>query len=569
MWKLLLVFGLVVTGCSFDPLGGVLCDSEGSRENGRICKDGVWVTDPTGVDDMNPSDSSGGEDLDMASDSPVDLAEDQSSDLPLADLESDASHDMEDDASNADMGCIPFSAITLCQSEGLNCGTALLTNNCGDEVTVECGTCQAPLQCGVGGVDNVCACEGSSDAQLCATHGAECGTINVLDPACNVMRQVQCGTCTSPESCGGGGTANQCGCLESQTQFCARLGKNCGPVTQIDRCGITRTYDCGSCQGPEFCGADQPNVCGCSEDILCEDASAQCGALAATGCSNFNTADCGTCNGGSCSMNRCICPSGFEFGQGQCNDVNECALGTSTCDTNAICTNTPGSFTCTCKPGYAGDGINCERVFPTLLSQATGTTTGDEVTLGALGANSSNDLYVAVISIDTLTRTVSSVGGLGLTWSALITQCNGANNERLEVWVARGNSAGGSITVKLSGSPFGLAVSAFQYTNVGNIAGQASTSSANGGCILGSPSSSYSYSFTTNHDESLLIAATTSRGSNQAPGAGWTEIEQVGTQSTRHLVMTYENTVGQDVTVSGTFSNSRNWASMAFELVGP
>ena len=29
------------------------------------------------------------------------------------------------------------------------------------------------------------------------------------------------------------------------------------------------------------------------------------------------------------------------------------------CDTNAICTNIVGSFTCACYVGYTGDGVNC------------------------------------------------------------------------------------------------------------------------------------------------------------------------------------------------------------------
>ena len=42
-------------------------------------------------------------------------------------------------------------------------------------------------------------------------------------------------------------------------------------------------------------------------------------------------------------------------------DVNECKTGEHNCDANAnaVCNNTEGSFECTCKPGYSGNGVNC------------------------------------------------------------------------------------------------------------------------------------------------------------------------------------------------------------------
>ena len=40
-------------------------------------------------------------------------------------------------------------------------------------------------------------------------------------------------------------------------------------------------------------------------------------------------------------------------------DNNECEMGTHDCHMNAKCTNTDGSYNCTCNNGYEGDGVNC------------------------------------------------------------------------------------------------------------------------------------------------------------------------------------------------------------------
>ena len=40
-------------------------------------------------------------------------------------------------------------------------------------------------------------------------------------------------------------------------------------------------------------------------------------------------------------------------------DVNECITGEHKCDAKADCNNTEGSFECTCKAGYSGNGVYC------------------------------------------------------------------------------------------------------------------------------------------------------------------------------------------------------------------
>ena len=40
-------------------------------------------------------------------------------------------------------------------------------------------------------------------------------------------------------------------------------------------------------------------------------------------------------------------------------DINECERDEDNCHENANCTNTEGSYTCSCNPGYTGDGVTC------------------------------------------------------------------------------------------------------------------------------------------------------------------------------------------------------------------
>ena len=40
-------------------------------------------------------------------------------------------------------------------------------------------------------------------------------------------------------------------------------------------------------------------------------------------------------------------------------DIDECTQGLDNCSENAVCTNTVGSYTCTCSIGFVGDGTSC------------------------------------------------------------------------------------------------------------------------------------------------------------------------------------------------------------------
>ena len=48
-------------------------------------------------------------------------------------------------------------------------------------------------------------------------------------------------------------------------------------------------------------------------------------------------------------------------------DIDECGASSPVCDINANCSNTRGSYICTCKSGYTGDGKMCQGIINVVL----------------------------------------------------------------------------------------------------------------------------------------------------------------------------------------------------------
>jgi hypothetical protein len=241
---------------------------------------------------------------------------------------------------NNDTGPGPTSCTPLtCASAGAaNCGP--VGDGCGG--LLQCGTCTAPETCGGGGKPSVCGGSTKCTPKKCSDFPdggvGSCGPI-----ADGFGGLVTCGTCVAPQTCGGGGVPSTCGgttgCVPKTAAACITAGINCGPIA--DGCG--GFVDCGICSATQQCGAAGPGKCG----------------TPAAG------ADSGTCTPKTCASQGIGCgPAGDGCGNlldcnvgGGCAPPQTCGGGgtPSVCGGSSACIpKTCAQLGATCGP--AGDG---------------------------------------------------------------------------------------------------------------------------------------------------------------------------------------------------------------------
>ncbi len=125
---------------------------------------------------------------------------------------------------------------------------------------------------------------------------------------------------------------------------CLMNNGGCDPLTTCTNTIGGRT--CGPCPsgytGDGYSGCVDINEC-VTQDNPCNDHS-------------DTTATCTNTPG----SYTCTCSSGFRFTNGSCWDIDECAENLDNCHpTLATCTNTVPGFTCACIPPAVGDGVTC------------------------------------------------------------------------------------------------------------------------------------------------------------------------------------------------------------------
>ena len=53
-------------------------------------------------------------------------------------------------------------------------------------------------------------------------------------------------------------------------------------------------------------------------------------------------------------------------------DIDECGASSPVCDINANCSNTRGTYICTCRAGYTGDGKTCQGRYGQCMTSCLG-----------------------------------------------------------------------------------------------------------------------------------------------------------------------------------------------------
>jgi hypothetical protein len=241
------------------------------------------------------------------------------------------------------------------------CHTASCSSSTGACVStpVEDGT-----PCGSGETCNGGVCEAVCSLMTCASQHMQCGKTG---DGCGHI--IDCGTCTAPETCGGGGIPSVCGAPICTRQTCAEVGASCGQ--QADGCG--GLIDCGSCTAPQTCGGGgTPNKCGSSPVCVpktCADYPPGTCGQQADGCGGA-TPNCHACTapetcGGNGVWDQCgycggygwpACPSGCNPGLTNVNGVCGCATGTLW--QNGVCCGALGGTACTSTIAGRGDGCS-------------------------------------------------------------------------------------------------------------------------------------------------------------------------------------------------------------------
>jgi hypothetical protein len=214
---------------------------------------------------------------------------------------------------------------------------------------------------------------------------------------------------------------------------------------------------------------------------------------------------------------------------------------------------------------------------PVLREVVSGGSVGSSVvaTSGPLAA-ASGDLYLAAVFPKSNT-TVTSVTGLGLSWSLVRHQCAGRAQTGVALFRAQGTpTSAGVVTANLAAVPSAAVIHVARYSGakstgpIGTVV-SANTLGVSGGCSGGVDGTSYAFPLSTGAANSLVFVAAATRSKNHLPGTGYAEIAETfaGSSGSTAGGSVAERLLASagPTSVNGSFDGTTDWAVVAAEVL--
>jgi hypothetical protein len=189
-----------------------------------------------------------------------------------------------------------------------------------------------------------------------------------------------------------------------------------------------------------------------------------------------------------------------------------------------------------------------------------------------LGVN--GHLYLAAVSSKSYLP-VTTVTGLGLTWTRVATQCAGRHQTGIDLWWAIGTASTGTVTATYDTAPNTALIVVARYSGVAStnpvaLAVAGNTNGVTGACDNGTDSSAYSFNVTTTQSNSMIVGAAAIRSKTHTPGSGYTERdESVQGSSGDTVTIALSDRLVSSVTslpLNGTLSGAVDWAVIGVQL---
>ncbi len=222
-----------------------------------------------------------------------------------------------------------------------------------------------------------------------------------------------------------------------------------------------------------------------------------------------------------------------------------------------------------------GTGIVVPATPPTLEEvREGGSASTSSVTTATNLTGVAGHVYLAAVSTRPYLA-VSTITGLGLTWTRVAAQCAGRNQTGIELWWAQGTAATGAVTATLVSAPTNALIAVARYSGVAATNPVAplvtgNTNGVNGACAGGTDSAAYSFGVSTTQSNAVVFGAVAMRTKTHTPGSGYTEPAEVtqgsGGEMVRIALVDSAVPVATSLLLNGSLSGAVDWAVIGIEL---